>query len=984
MIYFLNASGDLVHCLPESVYQGSAEGNRLFLVSPHAASTEAWAAFRLPDGTVTPRFRLEYAGVLQGYTGADGAPVCGWSLELPASVTAQYGTVGVQFSFLSAGQGQEASAEAKFTVERGVPSQLPDSPESDAYGDILSALSALRADLINGYYPARACVALNDGHTYGANEIVYCPETGEYGALLRSKVQNNVQPPFVDGKLNEQNWEMIVSFDTIAEDYFSEIRAMKEAAQGAESAAAQSAQAAKQSAAAAQQSRTEAEEFAGEAHAQATEAKTAADGAATAAAEAAASAQSAAADAQGSAAYSARAERNANTSLSAAAEAKGYMEQAKEYAKREYKLCASSADLTVPGDSAFIYLVPSSNGVEGDRYSEYLWIEGDRKYEYIGSVNDVDLASYAQSVGTYPAMNVGGAERLTRQSYIGVSSGAPGWYQVGHISAADIVSQGNNVATSSVSVIFLVNGMNGTGTRSDIQPSGLLEVDSRIASDLIDNTEGYTGVKVLAGNLIAEDYCVKFDDTRENLYLYKNMSAQYMAVEFVVVSEQYGTYPTKAFVFDGTFESAEMPAGGIVGSNVNRAADDGNGDDIAATYARQDGSYPAMRVGALARMGVASGNNTEADIGWWKLGEVTAASLTNVVSFGGDYSVLFLFNGVSPMGSTENYAQSGMVELDGRVTNGAFVTGGANQLKILSGNLEENDVAAVWSADKIELYCNLKTTYSKQAAVVLSEIIHTSAANCFAFAPSYASASLPAGALYAVNMNHAAYEAGNKIAMTYARQEGVYPALTAGKAVSDEEGANIVQTYARQNGTYSDFTAGKAVADGEGNDIAATYARQSGNYPDLSVGSATSASQASFATSDSLGNNIANTYAKQDGTYYSMTVGKARADEYGSTISSTYLKSGDLLGFSQIHEKTQVYSILRQRSVLFAFCQNEETFGVGGHTAQFAIMFRLEEAGTIFVFSVNNGSVSVDNINLMNCELDPQEHNLFYMTIYPF
>ena len=233
-------------------------------------------------------------------------------------------------------------------------------------------------------------------------------------------------------------------------------------------------------------------------------------------------------------------------------------------------------------------------------------------------------------------------------------------------------------------------------------------------------------------------------------------------------------------------------------------------------------------------------------------------------------------------------------------------------------------------------------------------------------------------------MNHAAYEAGNKIAMTYARQEGVYPALTAGKAVSDEEGANIVQTYARQNGTYSDFTAGKAVADGEGNDIAATYARQSGNYPDLSVGSATSASQASFATSDSLGNNIANTYAKQNGTYYSMTVGKARADESGSTISSTYLQKGDLLGFSQIHEKMQVYSILRQRSVLFAFCQNEETFGVGGHTAQFAIMFRLEEAGTIFVFSVNNGSVSVDNINLMNCELDPQEHNLFYMTIYPF
>ena len=89
MIYFLSASGGIAHCIPESVYQGSAEGNTLYLVSPHAASAEVSAAFRLPDGTITPRCRLEYAGILEGYAAENGTPVCGWRLALPASVTAQ-------------------------------------------------------------------------------------------------------------------------------------------------------------------------------------------------------------------------------------------------------------------------------------------------------------------------------------------------------------------------------------------------------------------------------------------------------------------------------------------------------------------------------------------------------------------------------------------------------------------------------------------------------------------------------------------------------------------------------------------------------------------------------------------------------------------------------------------------------------------------------------------------------------------------------
>ena len=51
MIYVLDASGNAVRCMPERVYQGAAEGSRLYLAAPFAAEAEVGAVFALPDGT---------------------------------------------------------------------------------------------------------------------------------------------------------------------------------------------------------------------------------------------------------------------------------------------------------------------------------------------------------------------------------------------------------------------------------------------------------------------------------------------------------------------------------------------------------------------------------------------------------------------------------------------------------------------------------------------------------------------------------------------------------------------------------------------------------------------------------------------------------------------------------------------------------------------------------------------------------------------
>ena len=230
MIYFSDASGTLTRCVPEQVYQGSAEGNRLFLVAPFAQNAEVFAAFRLPDGSCTERYRLAYVGAVEGI----GGGVYSWQCALPACVTAQYGNVTVQFFRTVAGE-ELAAFASQFTVERGVPPTLPASPAADVYRAIVEVLAAIGADLHNGFYAARSIYAWNASYVYGANEITFYP-VGEHGALVRSLHADNDVPPYAEnGALNGEDWEETINFDTVSEQYFEKLQA---AADQAESAAA--------------------------------------------------------------------------------------------------------------------------------------------------------------------------------------------------------------------------------------------------------------------------------------------------------------------------------------------------------------------------------------------------------------------------------------------------------------------------------------------------------------------------------------------------------------------------------------------------------------------------------------------------------------------------------------------------------------------------------------------------------------------------
>ena len=268
MIYFVNAAGAVARCVPERVFQGSAEGSRIVLVAPFAQSEAVSVSFRLPDGSATPPYLLGFEGAFSAED-EEGSRLYAWSLLLPASVTADFGTVTAQFH---CGSGL-ASEAVPFTVERGVRRELPEAPPDGAYADVLSALAALQQDLQSGYFASRAMYAYNPARTYGKNELAFVADAGVRGAIVRSLCEDNDTAPYAaDGTLASACWAEAVRFDDLysveenaasyasaASSHASAAAEDAESAQGAAASARESASSASGSASSAQESASSAQ-----------------------------------------------------------------------------------------------------------------------------------------------------------------------------------------------------------------------------------------------------------------------------------------------------------------------------------------------------------------------------------------------------------------------------------------------------------------------------------------------------------------------------------------------------------------------------------------------------------------------------------------------------------------------------------------------------------------------------------------------------
>ena len=254
MILFCNADGTIVKNLGTPVYQGAANSNTLYLIAPYAPNLTATVGFMLPDGTAVAPDVMTPQNAVAGGQNADGTTYAGWSYTLPAQVTAKYGTVTAQFYFYAPTGENTANAivatsSTSFQIGRGVVPVLPDTPDADVYANILTTLSQLQTDINNGYYAARAIYAWNSAYTYGANEITFYPSIGNYGAFVKSIVENNTDnAPYVNGEINSQYWSEVVNFNTIAADFFADVQAAVTQAENAASIAEAQAQAAENAA----------------------------------------------------------------------------------------------------------------------------------------------------------------------------------------------------------------------------------------------------------------------------------------------------------------------------------------------------------------------------------------------------------------------------------------------------------------------------------------------------------------------------------------------------------------------------------------------------------------------------------------------------------------------------------------------------------------------------------------------------------------
>ena len=239
MLFFAANDGSIIKSLQENVYQGAANANTVYLIAPFAAGMSVTVAFRLPNGVWTSPVAMTPQNALQGIVNAaTGQTYAGWTYDIPNSVTALAGEATAQFFVYNAQGKITATSAVSFTVQTGVPAVLPDTPDEDVYESILAVLASLQANLASGAYVARAVFPWQSTTTYGENEIVYVP-VGEYGAEVQSvQAGNTNNPPYdAEGNLNTLWWAEAVNFNTVTEDFFTQVKnALEEAQQAAEDA----------------------------------------------------------------------------------------------------------------------------------------------------------------------------------------------------------------------------------------------------------------------------------------------------------------------------------------------------------------------------------------------------------------------------------------------------------------------------------------------------------------------------------------------------------------------------------------------------------------------------------------------------------------------------------------------------------------------------------------------------------------------------
>lgn len=152
MIFFLKADGTLIKSAPDTVYQGSAEAGKIYVVAPLNSGMLVDVYYELPNGERWGAYLLENNGtVINNEELPDGWSL--WSTTIESAITQYAGTLKAQFGFYQSGTADKVplitSQGVTITIAKGVVRDLPSAPTADVYEQIVNAISSIKQDIAN-------------------------------------------------------------------------------------------------------------------------------------------------------------------------------------------------------------------------------------------------------------------------------------------------------------------------------------------------------------------------------------------------------------------------------------------------------------------------------------------------------------------------------------------------------------------------------------------------------------------------------------------------------------------------------------------------------------------------------------------------------------------------------------------------------------------------------------------------------------------
>lgn len=152
MIFFFKSDGTLIKSAPETVYQGSAEAGKVYVVAPLNANMLVDVYYELPNGERWGAYLLENNGtVINNEELPDGWAL--WSTTFESAITQYAGTLKAQFGFYQSGMADKVplitSQGVTITIAKGVVRDLPSAPTADVYAQIVNAISSIKQDIAN-------------------------------------------------------------------------------------------------------------------------------------------------------------------------------------------------------------------------------------------------------------------------------------------------------------------------------------------------------------------------------------------------------------------------------------------------------------------------------------------------------------------------------------------------------------------------------------------------------------------------------------------------------------------------------------------------------------------------------------------------------------------------------------------------------------------------------------------------------------------